>query len=165
VAFGVGEEKTMADWEVYESVAAYLLNKISSEFGLERVEGKQKLIGQRSGTTWEIDAKGFCRGKADFVIIECRRNITSKQNQEKIGGLAYRIIDTGATGGIIVSPLGLQEGAERVALAENIVGVALNENCTKDIFVLRFHNKIICGLPDPLSMVQRFGRMKWDCIP
>jgi hypothetical protein len=45
--------------------------------------------------------------------------------------LAYRIIDTGADGGILVSPLGLQEGAERVAAAENIISVRLNEDCNR----------------------------------
>ena len=33
------------------------------------------------------------------------------------------VIDTGATGGIIVSPLGLQEGAKRIADSENIISV------------------------------------------
>src|SRR5215210_705819 len=99
----------MAKWESYEQVAAYLLNQFASEFGLERVEGKQKVVGQRSGTDWEIDAKGFRSGDTGFVIVECRRYTTSKQNQGKVGALAYSIIDSGAEGGIIVSPLGLQE--------------------------------------------------------
>jgi hypothetical protein len=103
-----------------------LLNEFATEFGLERVEGKQGIVGQRSGTTWEIEAKGLREGDSGFVIVECRRYTNSKQNQEKVGGLAYRIIDTGAVGGIIVSPLGLQEGAERVAAAENIVRVQLS---------------------------------------
>src|SRR5262250_1546186 len=40
-----------------------------------------------------------------------------------LGGIAYRIRDSGAEGGIVVSPLGLQEGAAKVAKKENIVSV------------------------------------------
>jgi hypothetical protein len=43
------------EWETYEEVATYLLNKFSSEFGLDRVEGQQKVQGKLSGTTWTID--------------------------------------------------------------------------------------------------------------
>ena len=53
-----------------------------------------------------------------FVIIECRRYTKSRQSQEKIGGLAYRILDTGARGGILISPLGMQEGASKIADVE-----------------------------------------------
>jgi len=141
----------MATWRSYEEVAAYLLNQFASEFGLKRVEGKQEVVGQRSGTTWEIDAKGFRQGDSGFFIVECRRYTTSKQNQEKLGGLAYRIIDTGAEGGIIVSPLGLQEGAERIAAAENIVSVQLNGGSTQHEYILRFLNKIMIGLHDTIS--------------
>jgi hypothetical protein len=143
---------TMTKWESYEQVAAYLLNQFASEFGLERVEGKQDLVGQRSGTTWEIDAKGFRQGDSGFVIVECRRYTTSKQNQKEVGGLAYSIIDTGAEGGIMVSPLGLQEGAERVAVAENIVSVQLNEDSTQHEYLLRFLDKIMIGLQDTISL-------------
>jgi hypothetical protein len=86
------------------------------------------------------------------VIVECRRYTTSKQNQEKVGALAYQIIDTGADGGIHMSPLGLQEGAERVAGAENIIGGRLNEDCNRYEFVLGFLNKIMLGVLDPISI-------------
>src|SRR4029453_19334365 len=39
-------------------------------------------------------------------------------------------------GGILVNPLGLQEGAERVTAAENIIAVRLNEDCNRYEFVL-----------------------------
>ena len=135
----------METWKTYEEVAAYLLNQFATKFGLERVEGKQAVSGQRSGTTWEIDGKGLHKGDQGFVIVECRRYTTSKQNQEKVGGLAYRIIDTGAAGGIIVSPLGLQEGAEKVAAAENITDVRLNENCNQFEYVMSFLKNVMIG--------------------
>ena len=137
-----------AHWESFEQVAVYLLNQIASELGLERVEGKQSLAGNRSGTTWEIDGKGVKVGDKGFITIECRRYTKSKQKQEQVGALAYRIMDTGASGGIIVSPLGLQEGAAKVAAAENVQTVYMNENSTRTEFLLRFLNDVFLGLSD-----------------
>lgn len=128
-------------WETYEEVAAYLLDQIASEFGLARFEGKQDLIGKRSGTSYEIDAKGISGNNEAFFIVECRRYTTSRQNQEKLGALAYRIIDTGAKGGIMVSPLGLQEGANKIAAAENIHSVILDANSTRSDHILKFLNQ------------------------
>jgi hypothetical protein len=141
----------MQEWESYEEIGTYLLDQFATEFGLDRVEAKQDLPGQRSGTSWEIDAKGVRHGNDGFVIAEFRRYTSSRQNQEKIGQLAYRIIDSGAQGGIIVSPLGLQEGAEKIAAAENVVNVILNENCGRDEYIMKFLNKVMIGVRDSIN--------------
>jgi hypothetical protein len=133
-------------WETYEEVAIHLLDNFASEFGLDRFDGKQKIISYRSGTNWVIDGKGFNDGADSFVIVECRRYTKSKQSQEKVGALAYRIQDTGADRGIIVSPLGLQAGAEKVARAENIISVKLTPESTTQEYVMEFLNKICIGL-------------------
>jgi len=96
-------EPNKPKWLSYEELATYLLNRMAKEFGLESVQGKQKIQGKRSGTSWVIDAKGIIEGGGGFFIVECRRYTTSKQNQEKVGGLAYRILDTGANGAILVN--------------------------------------------------------------
>jgi Zn finger protein HypA/HybF involved in hydrogenase expression len=139
-------------WETYEEVAAYLLNQFASHFGLSRVEGKQKVPGQRSGTDWEIDAKGVREGNQGFIIVECRRYQMSKQNQGRMGSLAYAIIDTGAEGVIIVSPLGLQEGAQKIAQAENVVAVRLDPDSTPQSFSMQFLNKIMIGTSGTLNL-------------
>jgi hypothetical protein len=69
--------------------------------------------------------------------------------------LAYRIIDAGAAGGIIVSPLGLQEGAEKVAAAENVVNVTLNADCNPREYVMRFLNNIMVGVQSTLVLRDR----------
>jgi len=145
----------MPQWESYEQVGAYLLDQFAAEFGLDRVEGKQEVAGHRSGTSWEIDAKGVRQGKDGFVIVEFRRHTTSRQNQEKLGSLAYRIIDTGAKGGIIVSPLGLQVGAERIAAAENVINVILSEGCNRYEYMMRFLNRVMIGVHDTAECGER----------
>ncbi len=132
-------------WETYEEVATYLLGQIAEVLGLEKVEGKQTVVGNRSGTTWEIDGKGVKNNEGGFVIIECRRYSKQKQKQEQVAALAYRIMDTGAQGGIIVSPLGIQEGGTKIANSENIQTVTLDENSTTTDYVLKFLNRIFAG--------------------
>ncbi|HEY4238339.1 MAG TPA: hypothetical protein VGM88_00910 [Kofleriaceae bacterium] len=100
----------------------------------------------------ELRTKGVRVGGAGFVIVECRRYTTSRQTQERMGGLAYRIIDTGAAGGIIVSPLGLQEGAEKIASAENVVSVCLDENSTRTDYVMSFLSNVMVGLSDTVTI-------------
>lgn len=133
------------EWRTYEEVAQYLIDKFSEKFGLSKVEGKQKLVG-RSGTEWEVDAKGICKSNESIVIIEARRYTTSRLNQEKLGALAYRIRDVGAKGGIIVSPLGLQAGAKKVAECDNIISVEIDANSTIEGFTMRLFGNLFIGV-------------------
>ncbi len=135
----------------YEEVAQYLLNQFAHVFGLGTIEGKQIVPGQ-SGVSWEIDAKGVLAGDEGFIIIECKRYTTSRIRQEQVSGLAYRIKDTGAKGGIIVSTLGLQEGAKKVAEHEGIQHVILDPESTTTDYLLRFLNSIFKGVSDKIFL-------------
>lgn len=73
-------------------------------------------------------------------------NTSSKQNQEKLGALAYRIIESDAHGGIIVTSIGLQKGAKKVADAEYIFNVILDADSTVNEFYMKFLHKIFFGL-------------------
>lgn len=141
------------EWRSYQEVARYLLGEFKAHFGLEDVEGEQKVKGMRSGTDWKIDAKGrkTCTDEM-FVIVECRRHTSSGQKQEHLAGIAYRIIDTGAAGGIIVSPLPLQEGAKKVAHAEGIVEVTLEKDSTTTDYVMQFLNQVMVGVSDRICL-------------
>jgi hypothetical protein len=154
------------NWESYEQVAVDLLNQFASQLGLKYVEGKQQLEGLQSCMQWEIDAKGVKDNGIGFVIIECRRHTTSKIKPEAMGGLAWRIIDTKASGGILVSPLGFQEGAAKVAAASNIIEVTLNETSTNSSYLLRFLNKIMLGFSLPIIIGNgTFSGSLVDVIP
>ena len=108
----------MQDWQRYEKTAHYLLNQFATVFGLGKVEGKQIVPG-KSGTPWEIDAKAVKLDGQAFLVVECRlRNASIDQGQ--VGLLAYTIHDTGAEGGILLTPVEFQRGACRLAEYENI---------------------------------------------
>ena len=92
------------------------------------------------------------------MIVECRRYPSSRLDQESIGGLAYRISDAGASGGIIVTPVGLQMGAAKVAEAENIITVILDEKSSSTDFVIRFLDKIRVGVSGELKPTGSLGR-------
>lgn len=143
----------MSKWKTYQEVATYLLNQFADVFGLDRVEGEQRVEGDR--TQWRIDGKGVRIEDEGFIIVECRRYTTSKQDQEKMAGLAFRILDTGAAGGILVSPLGLQEGAAAIAKAENIVDVRLDADSTPHEFMMQFLNRVMVGLRDTIGLTDR----------
>lgn len=141
----------MPAWKTYEEVAQHLLNEFASTFGLGRVEGKQIIPGE-SGTSWEIEAKGVLVADEGFLIIECRRYPTRRVTQEEAAGLAYRIKDTGAAGGIVVSPLDLQKGATLVAQHEGIKHVHLDPKSTTTEYILRYLNQVFVGVSDRLSL-------------
>jgi hypothetical protein len=137
-------------WESYEEVARYLVNQFRETFGLETVEGKQLVSGKC--TEWEIDGKGIRIGNEGFVVIECRRYPKSRLSQEDAAALAFRIEDVGATGGILVSPLGFQEGGKKIAQAKNIESLFLNPDSTIEHYVLRFLNKVMIGVGEAVPL-------------
>jgi Zn finger protein HypA/HybF involved in hydrogenase expression len=67
-------------------------------------------------------------------------------NQGKLCELAFHIIDTGAVGGIIVSPLGIQKGADKIAASKNILNVQLDANSTPTEFAMKFLKKLMIGI-------------------
>jgi len=145
------QRKAQPQWKRYETVAQYLLNEFASEFGLTRVEGKQHVRGQ-SGASWEIDLKGVREGDAGFVVGECRRWTTSKLSQGRIASLAWQITDTGAVGGITVSPFDLQRGAKKVAAAANVVHFKLTPESTTKDYVVAFLDQVFVGISAEIKM-------------
>lgn len=140
-----GSSKPDPAWRRYEVAAQEILQRLCNELGLSKVEGKQTILGD-SGATWEIDAKGIVQRDTAFVIIECRRYTTSKIKQEEAAALAWRVQDTGATGALLVSPLGLQEGAAKVAASSRILAVHMTPDSTLEEFVVSFLDKLFVSL-------------------
>lgn len=107
------------------------MKQLSKRLHLKDVEGKQKLKGLLTGTTWEIDAKGVSDVDGAIIVVECRR-YRKPLTQEAVAAIAFRVQDVGAVGGITVSPLPLQKGAAIVAAAREIQHVTLNADSTID---------------------------------
>ena len=139
------------DLERYEEVVPELLRMIADRFGVTHFEGKQKIPGKL--TDWRIDAKGAKDGTDIFLIVECRRYTKKRQSQGQIAELDFRIRDTGASGGIVVSPLGLQKGAKRIARAKNIHSVTLTPDSTLSDYFMEFLGDIWVG---------RTERLQWN---
>jgi hypothetical protein len=137
-------------WKTYEEVSAYLLNMLARDLGLVHVEGKQVLPGE-SGTEWEVDAKGVREGNEAIVLVECRRT-NSRQTQAKVAAFAFSIQDTGAVGGIIVTPVALQTGAKKVAASANILHVQIDLNSTPQEFAVKFLNRLFVGVVSRLTV-------------
>lgn len=127
----------MADkhWRKYEEVAQYLLDQFADQLGLERVEAKQKIVGLISGRQIEIDGKGVRQGNTGFVVVECKK-FKDLVEAEKLEALAFRIQDAGADGGIIVTTLDLQAGAQKIADSQNIITVRMPQDSTIENYVM-----------------------------
>jgi hypothetical protein len=138
-------------WKTYEEVSAYLLNQFAEHFGLGRFEGKQLVAGE-SGTEWEIDAKGYAADGSHFIVVECKRHTKTGISQAITAALAWSIQDAGASGGILVSPIGLQEGAKKVAAKSGIVEVVLDQNSTTTDYVLKFLNRVCLGFSENVNL-------------
>lgn len=124
-------------WRNYEAIIRNLIDKlrnVKSQLNLTRVEPKIK-IGGASGTTWEIDGIGYDANNKP-VPIECKLRSKRKVSQSILASFAYIIKDIGATRGIIVTPVGLQKGAKKIAEHENIEVITLNQNATSNEFDL-----------------------------
>lgn len=148
-------------WRSYEEVAAYLLDQFAESFGLSHVEGKQNVIGD-TGVSWEIDAKGLRADGQGFLLVECRRHMTSRLKQEDLAAIAFRIRDTGASGGILVTPLPIQEGAKKVAQATNVQHIVLTPDSTTKQYVLRFLQDAFVGVNEPFTATETITVTKMD---
>ena len=133
-------------WQNYEELARHVLLHFADIVGISSVEAKQRLQGQ-SGTPWEIDAKGICSDGAGFLVIECKERKSSRLNQGTIATLAYTVRDVGAAGAVIITSIGLQEGAKKVASQHGFHKVYLPKESTFEDFVARCGNRVVHKLP------------------
>jgi hypothetical protein len=77
-----------------------------------------------------------------------------------IGVFAYKVADTGARGGIAVSPLGLRKGAQKIADAEGIKTVRLTQDSTELDYVMRFLDDLFIGFSDKVEVNDSFAVVK-----
>ncbi|GAX38799.1 restriction endonuclease [Nodularia sp. NIES-3585] len=137
-------------WKIYEEVTKQLLQDIKYFVGISHVESKQKIQGQ-SGTKWEVDVIAYDNNTGKTILVECK-NWKNTVSQETLGGFAYRIKDTDSEGGIIVTTIGLQEGASKIAQHEKITEIKLTIEITDydDDYIAKLSNQIFIKLTDTM---------------
>ena len=131
-------------WLVYETAAKSVLEQIREVLGIAAVEGKQSVAG-KSGTQWELDARAIQHGGQNFLVVEVRRYTTSRLKQKDVAALAFQIGDVGASGGIVVSPLPLQLGAELVAKAAGIEHLRLSQDSSPLDYLAEYMGRRFLG--------------------
>jgi hypothetical protein len=134
------------NWQNYEELARHVLLHFADIVGISSVEVKQRLQG-RSGTCWQIDAKGICSDGAGFLVIECKERKSSRLNQRTIAALAFTVRDVGATGAVIITSIGLQKGAKKVASQLGLHEMYLPKESTFEDFVAKCGNRVFHKLP------------------
>lgn len=144
------EEKEV-NYKTYEDAARALLSDVRSFLGLGEVTGEQKLAG-RSGTVWTVEGSAYDVSNERLVLVECKQRKTSALNQETIGGFAYRVNDTGADRGIIITTVGLQKGAKLVADAERITVIKLDYNATSENYIAEIADQLFLKVTDRIRV-------------
>jgi hypothetical protein len=77
---------------------------------------------------------------------------TSRVDQGTMGHFAFSIIDTRAAGGLLVTPIGYQEGAAKVANASKIGMATLNPDATDREYALRIAERLFAGFVDTIHL-------------
>src|SRR5437660_11882417 len=101
----------------FERVTRIILHNLRQQLGYEKVEGSKRYKGKSSGRKRQIDATAY-RTDSKTIIVECKRH------KRKVGikamGEFYYVIhrEVGADGGLIVTSVGFDAGAQAVANAE-----------------------------------------------
>lgn len=141
IAYG---RKAFPPWTIYEDAARLVVADIRKVLGIGTAEGKQTLEGA-SGTTWELDAAACREGSDGFLVIEVRRHTGAGLKQEELAAIAYRIQDVGGSGGVVVSPLPMQKGAQIVAASADIAHVRLSPESTTESYLAEFMGRRFLG--------------------
>lgn len=74
-----------------------------------------------------------------------------------MGAFAYRIKDLGAAGGYMVTPIGFQDGADKIAKYEGIHEIRLDADSTATDFTVEFLDKVVHGRSATLKLNLRIS--------
>lgn len=138
------------EWETYEDVARQLIDDIKIYLGLSLVNEDKREFKKNDGGKCEIDISAYDLSDGKLVLVECRKKKKRLSNEE-IDGFAYRIQQTNAKRGIIVTPLGLQQGARIAADGAKISLIRLDENSNKENYIARITQQIFLKVTDQMN--------------
>lgn len=119
-------------------------------FGCRPLTVNRSLFSPRSGTTWEIECKGVRFGSETLFFIECRRYTTSLLDQESLGGLTYRIRDSGAAVASSFRHWGFKKVPRRSRRQKTSSPLKLNPDSRPELYVARYLDQLRTGIQDRL---------------
>jgi len=129
----------------FERVTRVILHNLRQHLGYEKIEGSKRYKGKSSGRKRQIDATVY-RTDGKMIIVECKRH-KRKVGIKSIGEFYYVINrEVGAGGGLIVSSVGFDAGAQAVANAEKIGMVILNADATEQDYILEIADQLWRGI-------------------
>jgi hypothetical protein len=130
------------NWRNYEDAARKIIGKLNSmkdELRIEKITDKQKIKG-KSGEEWEMEIMASDSESGKPILLECKC-WAKPIPRDVIVSLAYKIKDVGGERGFIITTIGLQKGAKKIAELENIEIIKLNYDATADRFDLVLPNR------------------------
>ncbi len=149
---------TNIEWKNFEDVFRAILAMHMDFFELEEVEPTSKPIPgiARKVKPWAIDVVGYRKGTNRLVLFEVKRRGRNVE-PEQAAGFAYRILDTEAEAGYIVTTMdrNLSSGAKEIANYEKIGHIQLQKDSTPDDYVMRIADNMFVGITDAVKVSER----------
>ena len=144
------------EWERYEDVARQLIDDIKFHLGLSLVNEDKRKFKKNDGGECEVDVSAYDMSDEKLVLVECRKKKESL-SQEEVHGFAYRIQQTNAKRGIIVTTIGLQQGARIAADGAKITLIRLDGNSTKEEYIAKITQQIFVKVTDTFNGISCGG--------
>jgi predicted helicase len=138
------------EWERYEDVARQLIDDIKSYLGLSLVNEDKRKFKKKDGGECEIDVSAYNISDEKLVLVECRKK-KEPLSQEEVHGFAYRIQQMNTSRGIIVTTIGLQQGARLAADGAKITLIRLGVHSTKEKYIAEIIQQIFVKVTDQLN--------------
>jgi len=130
------------NWRNYEDAARKIIGKLNSmkdELRIEKITDKQKIKG-KSGEEWEMEIMASDSESGKPILLECKC-WAKPIPRDVIVSLAYKIKDVGGDRAFIITPIGLQSGAKKLAGVEQIETILLTKDSTSSNFDLVLANR------------------------
>lgn len=146
---------TNPDWKNFEDVFRAILAMHMNFFELEKVEPTSKPVPghARKFKPWAIDVVGYRKGTKRLVLFEVKRRGRNVE-PEQAAGFAYRILDTEAEAGYIVTTMGrdLSSGAKEIADYEKIGHIQVEKDSTPDDYTMKIADNMFVGVTDTVKV-------------
>jgi hypothetical protein len=81
----------MKAWEEYEATVKTVVADLGEQLNVAYAEGKQTIFTD-TGSSFEIDAKAWCKDGDGYLIVEAKRHNRAGPSKDVVASLGYKII-------------------------------------------------------------------------